>query len=322
MVTLASRIAATVRRVLRLGKVPAAIASALVALAAGLHAEPASAFVQVSGEVTPGGFTCGVHETYNDGGSNQLFATGHAQADPRFSNCSGNGYATSTASESRGEFTALAVATPTAVARATSSLSVNVFLNGPPGVSSVTDVFDMVVSGDTSEPLPQAAPYVPAPTSYWTACITLRSPDLGGGLGVQSFGCGQFGKRAGDGSSFEETESLTATVPMHTDPGATFSKSDPIFSIFTIEGLAVGREGPSPSDPRIDLRVPGDIDLSHTALIRQTLPPGFSFTSDSGVFLSESPFNTPEPATAVLFGGGLTALAYRRPARTRRSKRL
>jgi hypothetical protein len=56
------------------------------------------------------------------------------------------------------------------------------------------------------------------------------------------------------------------------------------------------------------------IDLSHSAYVRQILPPGVTFESDSG-FLSQSPFNSPgpgsevpEPSSSALLGSGLALL--------------
>jgi hypothetical protein len=65
------------------------------------------------------------------------------------------------------------------------------------------------------------------------------------------------------------------------------------------------------------LPVTGAVDLGNTATLRLTLPPGTTFTSDSGVFLTRATA-VPAPATLTIFGWGLVGLtlwAWRRPAR-------
>jgi hypothetical protein len=56
----------------------------------------------------------------------------------------------------------------------------------------------------------------------------------------------------------------------------------------------------------------GLVDVSHTAVLGLTLPAGLSFTSDSGVFLTQSPSAAPsavpEPGTVVLLSTGLAGL--------------
>ena len=57
-------------------------------------------------------------------------------------------------------------------------------------------------------------------------------------------------------------------------------------------------------------------DFEHTANLSVNLPDGLSFTSLSGVFLSEpqaiNPATVPEPATFVLLIVGLSALTFTR----------
>ena len=69
--------------------------------------------------------------------------------------------------------------------------------------------------------------------------------------------------------------------------------------IFTLDVIARG-------DFTHGIHVNGVADLQHTAIIRQTLSPGWTFESDSGL-LSESPLNSPvpEPSTAWLPGVAL-----------------
>jgi hypothetical protein len=52
----------------------------------------------------------------------------------------------------------------------------------------------------------------------------------------------------------------------------------------------------------------GIVDAGHTAQISLQLPPGFTFTSDSGVFLTQ----VPEPNTALLLTTSLLGLATTR----------
>ena len=54
----------------------------------------------------------------------------------------------------------------------------------------------------------------------------------------------------------------------------------------------------------------GLVDVSHTAVLGLTLPAGLSFTSDSGVFLTQSPSTvpSPEPGTVVMLSTGLVGL--------------
>jgi hypothetical protein len=56
------------------------------------------------------------------------------------------------------------------------------------------------------------------------------------------------------------------------------------------------------------LPVTGVVDLGHTATFRLALPPGTSFTSDSGVFLTRATA-VPAPGTLTIFGSGLAGLA-------------
>ena len=56
----------------------------------------------------------------------------------------------------------------------------------------------------------------------------------------------------------------------------------------------------------------GLVDVSHTAVLSLTLPEGLSFTSDSGVFLTQSPSEVPsavpEPGTVGLLSTDLVGL--------------
>lgn len=56
------------------------------------------------------------------------------------------------------------------------------------------------------------------------------------------------------------------------------------------------------ADPGITL------DFSNTAALALALPQGFTFTSESGVFLSQQASPVPEPGTWMLLGTGLIGL--------------
>jgi hypothetical protein len=54
----------------------------------------------------------------------------------------------------------------------------------------------------------------------------------------------------------------------------------------------------------------GEADAFNTAQAGVILPPGYTFTSASGVFLTQQGESTPEPASVVLLSMGLMALAW------------
>jgi len=69
------------------------------------------------------------------------------------------------------------------------------------------------------------------------------------------------------------------------------------------------------------LPVVGEVDLGHTGTFHLTLPPGVSFSSDSGVFLTRTATPVPESDTVTLFGSGLAVLtAWTLLARFRQSR--
>jgi len=75
-----------------------------------------------------------------------------------------------------------------------------------------------------------------------------------------------------------------------------FAASDPTFSFYMI--LQVGEKDN------------GDADALNTAQAGLILPPGDTFTSASGVFLTQQGESTPEPASVILLSMGLAALAW------------
>jgi hypothetical protein len=97
--------------------------------------------------------------------------------------------------------------------------------------------------------------------------------------------------------------SLTATVNVLT--------SNPI--VFVQSFLSVNADNCRNGYPNCSMNLNGIADAGHTAQISLQLPPGFTFTSDSGVFLTQ----VPEPNTAWLLTSGLLAIATTRRRRCR-----
>ena len=87
-------------------------------------------------------------------------------------------------------------------------------------------------------------------------------------------------------------QSCVNTTTIHTQVSVPFVISDPLrdFEIVAFLGSTT--------------QAGGFVDMSHTAVLGLTLPAGLSFTSDSGVFLTQSP----EPGTVVLLSTGLVGL--------------
>ena len=96
---------------------------------------------------------------------------------------------------------------------------------------------------------------------------------------------------------------LTATVDVLT--------SNPIVSVQSF--LSVNADNCRNGFPNCSTDLHGLADAGHTAQISLQLPPGFTFTSDSGVFLTQ----VPEPSTVLLLTSGLLAIAATRRRRCR-----
>lgn len=289
-------------RCIRLGMFPLLLA---------LHVDAAFPYVFAAGDVT--NRSC--YRSYSEGGSPSTFASGAVLASPGLGQAC-HGFASSSANESKGEFKAHAIAfsdSPDTVTRARTVLQTTLVLHGPQNGTQVKDTLDLVISGNTTPPLQSPAPYPNLPTGTLRPCIRANSPGLAGT--IESFGCSH--PVIGGGGDFAHTESLVLNVPIVN------GQSDPIHLWFSVEGVAESRYSfIDPQAPWEGYRYfTGEIDMSHTALIRQSLPDGWTFTSDSGVFLSESPFNAPvpEPGTALLLIGGLGLLSTARRNAARRN---
>ena len=108
-----------------------------------------------------------------------------------------------------------------------------------------------------------------------------------------------------DFASFDPEHALSAFGKVTTTPflgPLTFSKVVKIRGAFLTANVALDLFAPG--------IIQGDVDFLHTATIALDLPPGVSFTSDSGVFLT-----APEPAGAALGAAALLALVALRRRR-------
>jgi len=208
--------------------------------------------------------------------------------------CPGSGAADSSAFYSSGGLFANASVSGAFTANATANLTVTEHLQGPAGATQVTDTVDMIIHGTTS------APFLGIPTSDWSACIAA-------GAAGQIFttpGCVTVVQ--GDGNEVSRTLGLAISVP------AVNGKVDVSLS-FSLYVDALGTVNP------LDTTMPiaGSANFDHTVYITQTLPPNWTFTEDSGTFLTTSP--VPEPSSLLLLACGVGALAW--PARRFRAGR-
>ena len=96
------------------------------------------------------------------------------------------------------------------------------------------------------------------------------------------------------------------------------SSESPNSFIFTGTYALTGSSDTLPIQLELDLQCQADAscDLSHTGAITLSLPSNVTFTSASGVFLTQQPASTaPEPAYTFILGAallGIGALARRR----------
>lgn len=258
----------------------------LAALAGGLEASILSS-VNVTGNFNRGSGPCGGnYGMYNVSG--ETFAFGTTFAIPAACSDLG-GTANSTGNVRVGSLLAIASATGEASATASASMRVPLFLFGPSSATQVSYTVDMEVTGDMSG-LRNGI----SQTSFWRGCISATTANQG----YASPGC--FDNIVGNGPFSRKISLALVNIPA-TDGVA---RLDLTFFIGVTAGGFIDR----------GIYFHAFADLSHTALIRQTLPPGWTSQSDSG-FLADSPFHAevPEPASLGLTGAVMGLLVWLRP---------
>jgi hypothetical protein len=173
----------------------------------------------------------------------------------------------------------------------------SVNLQGPAGATFVTDEVDMDISGFVSGPSRFGS------MAQWTACIQALYGDH---QLAQTANCNV--PVDGNGSVFDTVLRLTFDVPAVTGADGVVRAGLVQYSFF----LGANATGLVDVDGTL---LSGTADLAHTAVITQVLPPGWSYTSESGVFLTESPTEppspVPEPGTTALMLGGIAAMVSR-----------
>ena len=253
-----------------------------VALVMILHPGPADAAFLASAN---GKVVCGTVTSYDNGGPGSAFATG-TTGEVTGGGCTGFGLADSLAQVSKGVLLAKGDTNGDFVASASATINETIHLFGPTNATQVTDTYDMAIHGTTTGRFNDAS------TSEWNACIVAFS----GGATFTTPDC--LTKHEGTGGEFNLHEVLALSIPaVHGQ--ATLQVQ---FSLLA-EGFGTLDDFGDP--------VPGTADLENTALITQTLPEGWTFTSDSGVFLTESPSGPPPvpgPASIVLLACAVAGL--------------
>lgn len=278
----------------RLGKAGWVAGAIGVTLVLGPFARPADAYISSArGFVIP----CGSLERpgeFFEGGVGYQFAAGNT-GPQSVGDCEGEAEASAFASQAQGALRATSSAGGLYASASTAVLETTVTLFGPTSAATVTDTFELIITGTAT------SPYEGFVTSAWNACISVFVPSTGALFHVPTCLLPTFG----NGGPIAQTVTLEFTTPV---VGG---------QVQLIVNSHVGTNSYGTYD---DLGDPvfGGVDLGNTAYIVHRLPPGWTAIADPEIFLSESPYPVPEPAQGAQLGSVFATLALLRRSRRER----